>query len=163
MDLIRTITLISIPLFLAACSNIKNLSTVSSSLPDFASSIAAGTLPTGSTTTTSNDPVLAEPPPITLGSYPWIVITKAIKSADGKTVTYQGLVLDEDDPPGIYTRSGYLRVGPRSNTVIYPIVVLNNAKGLISFQIPVGLFNNVEMTAVMTGPGYTDVDFPVCD
>ncbi len=77
----------------------------------------------------------------------------------------EGLVLDLDEPPGIPTKFGYLRVGNKNSTVTYPIKVEDRATGKISFKIPTTVYNDAnskKLTAVMTGPGYTSIDFPVC-
>lgn len=184
MDLIRNVMLIVIPLLFVGCnsrqfstnlgsSNSSSMSGDMIAADANASGIGAAAVvatntgnasTTAATGTTSYEPVLAEPPPVTLGSYPWIIVLDTKLSPDGSMRTVRGLVLDEDDPPGIPTRSGYLRVGRRNSKEIYPIFVEDRQKGIITFQIPATLsFNDKSLTAVMTGPGYTNIDFPVCD
>ncbi len=184
MDLIRNIMLIVIPILLIGCNSRQfstnlgssnsssmsgdmiaadaNVTSIGATVMVAANAGDAST--TAATGTTSYEPVLAEPPPVTLGSYPWIIVLDTKLSADGTMLTVRGLVLDEDDPPGIPTRSGYLRVSRLSSKVIYPIVVEDRLKGIITFQIPATLsLKDNKLTAVMTGPGYTNIDFPVCD
>ena len=156
MSLIRTIILVGVALLFSCSDKALNFDSSKASTSSF-SIESSGAAATPETTS-----VPADPPPITLGSYPWIIMTKVTRSLDQTMTTVEGLVLDEDDPPGIYTFSGYLRVG-RSSKVTYPIIVLDRVKGKISFQIPTALFDPDNLTAVMTGPGYTNIDFPVCE
>ncbi len=155
MDFIRNVLWLGIS-FLLSCSE---------SSPKFDSIKESTSLlsvrSSGAEPASTSEP--ADPPPVTLGSYPWILITKVTKSPDMTMTTVEGLVLDLDDPPGIPTKFGYLRVGEEESKVTYPIKVDDRLKGIISFQLPTSVYNQEELIAVMTGPGYTNIDFPVCE
>ncbi len=110
-------------------------------------------------------PEPAEPPPITLGSYPWILIQKVEPLPDG-TTKYYGIALDENDPPGIPISSGYLRYNHArsSKWIQVPIRITDKRKGFLEFTLPKGLkFTVDEIDVILSGPGYTSGVFPVCD
>ena len=159
MDFIRNVLWLGI-LLLLSCSE---LSLKFDSIKGSTSLLSVQNSSSGASAEPASSSEPADPPPITLGSYPWILITKVTKSPDSMMTTVEGLVLDLDDPPGIPTKFGYLRVGEEESKVTYPIKVEDRLKGIISFQIPTSVFHPKELTAVMTGPGYTNIDFPVCE
>ncbi len=111
-------------------------------------------------------PTPADPPPQTLGSYPWLMIIKYQISADRRTVQVRALVLEENDPPGIPVFSGYLRNTDdlaETRNLRIPIVVEDRLAGLVSFTIPYRWFISNKTFGVMTGSFYTNAKFPLCD
>ncbi len=110
----------------------------------------------------SGDAVAADPPPVTLGSYPWLLITEVQTLENGNTIV-RGLVLDENDPPGIPVFKGHLiRRDDAGFHAAVPIHVRNRITGEVWFEIPTTWVES-KLIAVMSGPGYTNTDFPVCD
>ena len=106
----------------------------------------------------------AVPPPQTLGSYPWLRIMKYQISADRQTVQVTAFVLDEDDPPGLPVFSGYLKNTeyPETINLRIPIVIVDRLAGLVSFTIPYKWFTSNKTEGIMTGPFYTNEEFPLC-
>jgi hypothetical protein len=161
----KTITVILLTVILAGCApgqvSMGGMADGGTSLDKDAPSDTSnsGTIPP-----TSTDDQ-AEPPPITLGSYPWVVITKVEKVPGTANIRVYGIVLDEKKPPGIYIRDGYMFVeaAGRSRLTV-PLTVISKKDGLISWEMGnLEMKHARELDAVMTGPGYTNVKFPVCD
>ena len=119
---------------------------------------------TASPVPTGGEPTPADPPPQTLGSYPWLMIIKYQISADRKTVQVRALALEENDPPGLPVFSGYLinTEYPETSNLRIPIVIEDRLAGLISFTIPYSWFTSNKTDGIMTGPFYTNAEFPLC-
>ncbi len=165
-------TLVGLALFLSACNPsqlsggaLHQMSGSGSLEADLPSSIypSAGN-PTNPITTAGPTP--ADPPPQTLGSYPWLMIIEYKISADRQTVEVRALVLDENDPPGLPVFFGYLKNTddlPETRNLRIPIIVEDRVAGLVSFTIPYRWFVSNKTVGVMTGPFYTNASFPLCD
>lgn len=111
-------------------------------------------------------PAPADPPPQTLGSYPWLMIIKYEISANREMVKVRALVLEEDDPPGIPVFSGYIqnkRDHIEARNLKVPILVEDSLTGLVSFTIPYRWFFSNKTEGILTGPFYQDASFPLCD
>ena len=119
---------------------------------------------TASPVPTGGGPTPADPPPQTLGSYPWLRIMKYQISADRQTVQVTAFVLDEDDPPGLPVLSGYLKNTefPETINLRIPIVIVDRLAGLVSFTIPYRWFTSNKTEGTMTGPFYSNEKFPLC-
>ncbi|WP_413288640.1 hypothetical protein [Bdellovibrio sp. HCB337] len=138
----------------------------------------AGTTTLGSTANTDNSgtekentdspqPEPAEPPPVTLGSYPWIIVTGYHYSHDSKVAIFKGISWDEnwdDDEPlpdGTPFFSGYV-IRKDDRRTKYPIEIEDARKGRLSFTVPASWVHE-DMLVVLSGPGYQNEDFRVCD